>query len=136
MKRIAQALLVVSLATTGAAAFAATPSFPSSAQETTSLSSEFPNIRTYADSHLGDAASQTAMTFPSGGVEQMPLSREFPNIRSYADLHRNDAVAVASTPTFPSSTNETTSMASEGLVPGLNGGTSAYAGVAQPSGNL
>jgi len=133
MKRIAQALLVVSLATTGAAAFAATPSFPSSAQETTSLSSEFPTIRTYADSHLGGAAGQTAMKYPSGSMQQMPMSGEFANIRSYADLHRNDPVAVASTPTFPSSTNETTSMAGEGLVPGLNGALSnAYAGVTQP----
>ena len=131
MKRIAQTLLVISLATTGVAAFAATPSFPSSAQETTSLSSEFPNIRTYADSHLGDAATQAAMTYPSFGAQETPLSAEFPNLRSYADIHRNDSTVVASTPAFPSSANETTSMADEGLVPGLNAGNSAYAGLGQ-----
>jgi hypothetical protein len=73
------------------------------------------------------------MRFPSGGVEQMPQSAEFPNLRSYADIHRNDAAVVASTPAFPSSAEETTSMAEEGLVPGLNDpGRNAYAGAARP----
>src|ERR1700738_389960 len=113
MKRIAQTLLVISLATVGGATFAATPTYPSSAPETTSLSSEFPNMQTYADMHRNDAANQAAMTYPSGGVEQMPLSREFPNLRSYADLHRNDSVVVSGASGFPSSANETTSMAEE-----------------------
>jgi hypothetical protein len=38
---------------------------------------------------------------------------------------------VARTPAFPSSASETTSMAEEGLVPGVNSGNNAYAGVAQ-----
>jgi hypothetical protein len=135
MNRIAKTLLVLSFATAAGGAFAAQPTFPSSANETTSLSSEFPNVRTYADSHYGDAASQAAMTYPSGGVQQMPLSRTFPNLQSYSDLHRNDPVAVSSTPAFPSSANETTSMAEQGLVPGVNNGSSTYAGVAQPTHN-
>jgi hypothetical protein len=133
MKRIAKTLVVISLATASAAAFAASSSFPSSAEETTSLSSEFPNMRTYGNSHLGDADSQAAMKYPSGGVQQMPLSTEFPNLQSYADTHRNDPAVVSSTPSAPSSANETTSMAEEGLVPDLNSGPSAYAGVAQPA---
>jgi hypothetical protein len=131
MKRIAQSLLVVSLATTGVAALAATPSYPSSAQETTSLSSQFPNMRTYADSHRDDVASQPAMTYPSAAIEQMPLSSVFPNIQTHADLHRIDPVVVSSMPTFPSSANETTSLAELGLVPGVDSGGSIYAGVAE-----
>src|SRR5687767_11700680 len=103
MKRIAQSLLVASLATS-VAALAATSSFPSSANETTSLSSVFPDMPTYADNHRDSAASQQAMTFPSGGVEQMPLVRVFPDMQTYADLHRNDPAVVANTP-FPSSAN-------------------------------
>src|ERR1700738_439061 len=135
MKRLAKTLLVVSLVTAGGASFAATPSFPSSAPETTSLSSQFPNMRTYANIHRNDAANQAAMTYPSFGAQVYPLAGEFPNLRSYADLHRNDPVVVSSTPGFPSSANETTSMAEEGLVPGLNSGANAHAGVAQPTHN-
>jgi hypothetical protein len=135
MKRIAQRLLVISLVTAASATFATTPSYPSSAEEQTPLSSEFPNIGTYADSHRNEAVDQQPMIYPSGGIEQMPLSAEFPTLQSYADLHNADASAVASTPTFPSSANETTSMAEEGLVPGLNGGTSVYAGIAQRTQN-
>jgi hypothetical protein len=131
MKRIKETLLVISLAT-ASASFAATAAYPSSADEQTPLSSEFPNMQTYADLHRNDAAHQAPMTYPSAGQETTALSTSFPNLRSYADLHRNDSVAVASTPTFPSSANETTSMAEEGLVPGLNRSTDAYAGVAQP----
>jgi hypothetical protein len=132
MKRIAQTLLLISLATTGAAAFAATPSSPSSADETTSLSSEFPNMQTYADQHRKDTANPPPMRYPSGGVQQMPLSAEFPNLRSYADMHRNDPAMVSSAPGFPSSANETTSMAEEGLAPGVNSVNPAYANAAQP----
>ena len=135
MKRIMQTLLVISLATAASAGFAATPSFPSSALDQTPLSSEFPNMQTYADLHRNDVANQAPMTYPSAGAETTPLSVSFPTLRSYADLHRSDPVAVASTPTFPSSANETTSMAEEGLVPGLNSGTSTYAGMTQPSRN-
>jgi hypothetical protein len=134
MKRIAQALLAISLATAGAS-FAATSSYPSSALDQTPLSSEFPSMRTYADMHRNDAVSQAPMTYPSGGPETTPLSTSFPNLQSYADLHRNDSTAVASASSFPSSANETTSMAEEGLVPGLNSGTSTYAGMTQPSRN-
>ena len=134
MKRITQTLLVISLAT-ASAGFAATPSYPASAEEQRSLSSEFPNMPTYADSHRNEAVNQQPMIYPSGGIEQMPLSAEFPNLRSYADLHNTDAYAAARTPTFPSSANETTSMAEEGLVPGSIIGTNAYAAVAQPSRN-
>jgi hypothetical protein len=134
MKRIKETLLVISLAT-ASASFAATAAYPSSADEQTPLSSEFPNMQTYADLHRNDAAHQAPMTYPSAGAETTPLSVSFPNLRSYADLHRSDPVAVASTPIFPSSANETTSMAEEGLVPGLNSATSAYAGVAQPRHN-
>jgi hypothetical protein len=135
MKRIAQTLLVLSLVTAASATFAATPSYPSSAQETISLASEFPNIRTYADTHRNDVANQPPMTYPSAGMQVTPLSAEFPNLRSYADFHRNDSVVVSSASAFPSSANETTSMADEGLVPGLNSGIHAYAGVAQPAHN-
>jgi hypothetical protein len=128
MKRIAQTLLVISLATAAGATFAATPSYPSSANETTSISSEFPNIRTYADIHRTDAGNQQLMTFPSAGLQEYPLSGEFSNLRSYADIHRNDPVVVSSTSTFPASPNATTSMAEEGLVPALNGNPSMYAG--------
>jgi len=134
MKRITQTLLVLSLAT-ASASFAATPSYPSSADETTSLSSEFPNMQTYADKHRNDAANRAPMTYPSGGRETTPLSQSFPNLQSYADQRRNDPAAVASAPTYPSSANETTSMSEEGLVPGSNSGSTNYAGVAQPSHN-
>jgi hypothetical protein len=127
MKRIAQTLLVISLATAAGATFAATPSYPSSAPETTSLSSEFPNMATYADSHRNEAANQQAMTYPSFGAQVYPLAGEFPNLRSYADIHRNDPVVVSSTSTFPASPNATISMAEEGLVPGLNSGPITYA---------
>jgi hypothetical protein len=132
MKRLAKTLLVVSLVTACGASFAATPSFPSSAPETTSLSSQFPNMRTYADMHRNDAGNQAAMTYPSFGAQVYPLAGEFPNLRSYADIHRNDPVVLSSTSTFPASPNATTSMAEEGLVPGLANGASVYAGVAQP----
>jgi hypothetical protein len=134
MKRFAKTLLVLSLAT-ASASFAATPSYPSSAQEQTPLSSEFPHMQTYADMHRNDAVSRGPMTYPSGAHETTPLSQSFPNLQSYADLHRNDSAAVASASSFPSSANETTSMAEEGLVPGLNSGTSTYAGMTQPSRN-
>jgi hypothetical protein len=134
MKRIAKTLLVISLASATFGVFAASSASPSSAEETTSLWSEFPNMRTYADTRPGNAAAQPAMRYPSGGVEQMPQSAEFSNLRSYAALHRNDNPVAASTPAFPSSAEETTSMAEEGLVPGVNGGASAnaYAGFASP----
>ncbi|MGZ5140639.1 MAG: hypothetical protein ACXWCP_23235 [Burkholderiales bacterium] len=135
MKRIAQTLLAISFATAAAATFASTPSYPSSADETTSISSEFPNIRSYADMHRNDAGNQQLMTFPSAGLQEYPLSGEFPNLRSYADIHRNDPVVVSSTSTFPASPNATTSMAEEGLVPGLNSGPSTYASGAQPTHN-
>jgi hypothetical protein len=71
------------------------------------------------------------MAYPSGGVEQMPQSAEYATLRSYADTHTNDAPLVASTP-FPSSAEETTSMAQEGLVPGLGQGPNVYAGAGRP----
>jgi hypothetical protein len=118
MKRLAKTLLAVSLVTACGASFAATPSFPSSAPETTSLSSQFPNMRTYAAMHRNDAVHQAAMSYPSFGAQVYPLASEFPNLRSYADIHRNDPVVLSSTSTFPASANATTSMAEEGLVPG------------------
>src|ERR1700687_1505204 len=72
MKRIAQTLLVISLATAGVTAFAATPSFPSSANETTSLVSEFPNMQTYAAQHRNDVARQSPMTYPSAAAQVDP----------------------------------------------------------------
>jgi hypothetical protein len=89
---------------------------------------------TYADRYVGDVSGQQALTFPSAAAEETPMAAEFPNAPTYSDLHRNDPVAVWRTPTFPSSANETTSMADEGLVPGVNSATAAYAGTAQ-SGN-
>jgi hypothetical protein len=121
MKRIARTLLVISLATAGGAAFAATPTFPSSAQQETPLSQEFPNIGTYAQEHRDSAATQPSMTYPSIGAQEYPLSGEFPNMQTYKQEHRPDPAQASNTATFPYSVPAEESMADEGLVPGIAG---------------
>jgi hypothetical protein len=108
MKRIASLLSAVAIATAAGSAIADSPS---SANETTSLSSIFPQIRTYADLHRNDLAKQESVAGPSSANETTSMASEFPRIVTYADLHRSDVVKQASSP-FPSSVNETTSLSS------------------------
>ncbi|MDB5865293.1 MAG: hypothetical protein JWO70_3099 [Betaproteobacteria bacterium] len=112
MKRIATALLVATLATAGTAAFA---------DEHQSFISEFPNMRSYADTHLNDRAGSPSADFPSSVSQEIPMSAEFPNMDTYKREHRSDAGRTASTPTFPYSVPNEQSMADEGLVPGIAG---------------
>ena len=121
MKRIARTVLVLSLATTSVAAFAATPSYPANVPDEVSLSSEFPNMQTYADRHRDSAADQPPMAYPSAGLQEYPLSGEFPNLQTYRDIHKIDPVAQSKTPSFPYSVDPEPSMAEEGLVPGIAG---------------
>jgi hypothetical protein len=112
MKRIATALLVATLSTAATAAFA---------DETQSFFSEFPTMRTYADTHLNDRAGAPTAGFPSAGSQEVPLINEFPNMQTYKREHRPDPAQVSSTPTFPYSVPNEQSMADEGLVPGIAG---------------
>src|SRR4051812_28835880 len=66
MKRFA---IVVCAATVAMSASSAFAQFPSSANETTSFASEFPNIVTYADLHRNDVAKQASSSFPSSANE-------------------------------------------------------------------
>jgi hypothetical protein len=112
MKRIATALLAATLASAGAAAFA---------DETQSFISEFPNMRSYADTHLNDRARGPDTSFPSSVTQEIPLSAEFPNMQTYQRDHRNDSAQRSNTPPYPSSVQNEQSMAEEGLVPGIAG---------------
>jgi hypothetical protein len=112
MKRIATALLVATLATAGTAAFA---------DETQSFFSEFPNMRTYADTHLHDRAGERGMNYPSSASQEDPLAAEFPNMGTYRRERRVDPGRASNTPTFPYSVPDETSMVDEGLVPGIGG---------------
>ena len=120
MKRIAQTVLAISLAT-GVAAFAATSEYPSSVSPEVPLSSEFPYIQTYKQAHHNSAVNQAPMTYPAQASQEYPLSGEFPNMRTYEDIHRNEPVAQSSTSAFPYSVDPEPSMAEEGLVPGIAG---------------
>jgi hypothetical protein len=127
MKRIARTLVIVTLASTGTAAVAADTPYPSSVQQEIPLSSEFPNSPTYKQEHRKDAGSQSkgqqsgTPTYPSAGAQQTPLSSEFPNTQTYKDEHKNAPVTRSTTPTFPYSVPAESSMADEGLVPGISG---------------
>jgi hypothetical protein len=112
MKRIATALLVATLATAGTAALA---------DEHQSFISEFPNMRSYADTHLNDPAGQPGVNYPSSVSQEIPLSAEFPNMDTYKREHRSAPARVSNTPTFPYSVPNEQSMADEGLVPGIAG---------------
>jgi hypothetical protein len=112
MKRIATVLLAATLSSAGAAAFA---------DETQSFYSEFPNMRTYADTHLNDHADRPDGNFPSAGSQEVPLSAEFPNMQTYQREHSPDPAQASTTPTFPYSVPNEQSMADEGLVPGIAG---------------
>jgi ribosomal protein L20 len=59
MKRIARTLVVVSLASAATAAVAADTPYPSSAQQETPMSQEFPNSQTYKSEHRNDAGRQS-----------------------------------------------------------------------------
>jgi hypothetical protein len=127
MKSIARTLLVVTFATTAAGAIAADSPYPSSAPETYSQSDVFPNVQTYKQAHHASAMTQAPMPGPvPGRPDSYNATSVFPNMQTYADQHRNDPVQASNTATFPSSASETTSMAVEGLVPGVSGAP-AYA---------
>ena len=131
MKSIARTVLAISLATAGGVTFAATP-YPSSAQETTSLSQVFPNIQTHADLHRSDVPSHASVTYPSSVADVMALSDVFPELQTYAELRRD--VVLSNAPAWPSSANETTSLAElDGFSRGDSGST--YAGMPEPSTN-
>jgi hypothetical protein len=100
MKRFAQTLLVISLATAGGAAFAATPTFPSSAQQEIPLSAEFPDMVTYQDLHRDTIASQPEIANPSSAQQEIPLSAEFPDMVTYKQEHR-DTIASQPAMTWP-----------------------------------
>jgi hypothetical protein len=103
MKRIASVLSAVTIAISSASAMA---DFPSSVNDTTPLSSIFPNMTTYADLHKNDLVSRASVPDPSSVNDTTSLASEFPAIVTYADLHKNDVVRQASSP-FPSSGDET-----------------------------
>jgi hypothetical protein len=92
MKRIATALLAATLAAAGAAAFA---------DETQSFISEFPNMRSYADTHLDNRGDRPDAGFPSSVSQEVPLSAEFPKMDTYQREHRSDAGQWTTTPPFP-----------------------------------
>ena len=121
MKRITRTLVIVTFATAATAAMAANSPFPSSAPEETPLSSDFPNIRSYADIHSADRANQPELAGPAAGQQEYPLSSDFPNSVTYKQEHRSDPVAASRTPTFPYSVPNEESLADEGLVPGIAG---------------
>src|ERR1700730_17633876 len=98
MKRIATALLVATLATAGTAALA---------DESRSFESEFPGMVTYTDLHKNDVVSGASSAYPSSANETTSLAGELSATVTYADLQKNDAVQIASSPSFPSSANET-----------------------------
>jgi hypothetical protein len=120
MKSIARTLLVVTFATTAAGAIAADSPYPSSAPETYSQSDVFPNVQTYEQAHHASAMTQAPMPGPvAGRSDSYNATSVFPKMQTYADQHRNDSVHASNAATFPSSAPETTSMAEEGLVPGV-----------------
>src|ERR1700687_1367839 len=103
MKRIAKALVTVSLVT-ACSAMAAGASYPSSADETIALSDVFPNSVTHQQLHENDATQQaSASPIPSSAAQTIPLSATFPNMVTYQDLHKDDAVKQVSAWAYPSS---------------------------------
>jgi hypothetical protein len=64
MKRIAGTLIIVSFAGAATAAVAANTPYPSSAQEETPMSTEFPNAPTYKQEHKNDAGAQSRTPAP------------------------------------------------------------------------
>jgi hypothetical protein len=68
MKRIARTLVILSLASAATAAVAADTPYPSSAQEETPLSSEFPNAPSYKQQHRKDAGQQSRTPRSAGGA--------------------------------------------------------------------
>jgi hypothetical protein len=121
MKRIAKALVIVTLATTAAVATAADFSYPSAGIDGYNQTSVFPNIDTYANEHRDGIAAQPFTGYPSAAQQEYPLSSEFPDMQTYQDIHRNDPVYQSTAPTFPYSVPGEPSMADEGLVPGIAG---------------
>jgi hypothetical protein len=99
MKRIASLLSAITIATAAGSAMA---DFPSSADETTSFTSIFPHVTTYADLHKNDVVKQASSPFPSSANETTSLSSTFPQMTTYADLHK-DNVKRASSGNAPSS---------------------------------
>jgi hypothetical protein len=121
MKRIANALVILTLAGTAAAATAADTPFPYSAQEEIPLSQEFPNMDTYKKEHRDSIATQPSVPGPASVPEEYSLESEFPNAVTYKQEHRNDPVRASNTPAIPYDVPNEPSMADEGLVPGIAG---------------
>ena len=121
MKRIAKALVIVTLASAAAAATAAQPQFPSSGQDQYPLSQVVPNIDTYKREHRDSVATQATVPGPATAQDEYPLSSEFPGMVTYRQSHRNDTVAASRDSAFPYSVDPEPSMAEEGLVPGIAG---------------
>jgi hypothetical protein len=120
--KIAQTLLVISLATAGGTAFAATTStFPAEALNQTPLSSEFPNMDTYKKEHRDSAVNQAPMRMPSGRPDNYSQTDVFPNVATYAAQHSDGAAQASNTSAFPEDLSPEPSMADEGLVPGIAG---------------
>jgi hypothetical protein len=121
MKRIARALVIVTLASAATAAVAADSPFPASVENQVPLSEVFPNIVTYKQEHHDSAVNQPAMAYPSKSQQEIPLSEDFPNIVTYKQEHKNDPARASNTSAFPEDLPNEPSMADEGLVPGIAG---------------
>jgi hypothetical protein len=121
MKRIAKALVIVTLASAAAAATAADIGYPSAGIDGYSQAWVFPNMETYKSEHQGSIALQPSTGYPAAAQQEYPLSGEFPNMPTYQGIHRNDPVYQSTAPTFPFSVPDEPSMADEGLVPGIAG---------------
>ena len=86
MKPVAKLLSAAIIATASASAMA---QFPSSANETTSLWSIFPEMTTYADRHRNDPVRVADVPYPSSANETTALSSTVPTTRTFADLHKD-----------------------------------------------
>lgn len=86
MKPVAKLLSAAIIATASASAMA---QFPSSANETTSLWSIFPEMTTYADLHRNDPVRVADGPYPSSANETTALSTTVPPVTTFADLHRD-----------------------------------------------
>jgi hypothetical protein len=120
-KFIAKAVVIAALASSAVAATAANTGFPSAGRDGYNQADIFPNVQTYKRQHRDSVLTQPSVANPSSAQQEYPLSGEFPNMQTYRQIHKNDAVSQSTTPTFPYSVPAETSMADEGLVPGVAG---------------
>ena len=126
MKFAPKSLFVLAFAGATLAATASAAPFPSSADEQTPLSQEFPYVDTYKRDHRDSLAQQAPVAYPAAAQQEYPLSDELPGTQSFQSTHTTDQVARSATPAFPYSVPDEESLADEGLVPGIEG-TAPYA---------